>query len=79
MSHVNNTHPSQCSLARFPPPPKLTASFLTPRLPFSDPVLVFLYFFLFFMASTAFCFFVAGEMATRRAEKAWQTPALLCM
>ena len=61
------------------PPPKLTASFLTPRLPFSDPVLVFLYFFLFFMASTAFCFFVAGEMATRRAEKAWQTPALLCM
>lgn len=27
----------------------------------SDTFLVFLYFFLFFMASTAFCFFVAGE------------------
>ncbi|CAM9479565.1 unnamed protein product [Laminaria digitata] len=26
-----------------------------------DVILVFLYFFLFFMASTAFCFFVSGE------------------
>lgn len=27
--------------------------------------LVFLYFFMFFMASTAFCFFVAGERRMR--------------
>lgn len=34
-----------------------------PRLPCSDSGLVFLYFFLFFMASTAFCFFISGERA----------------
>lgn len=50
-------------------PPKTDRLILDPPAFFSDPVLVFLYFFLFFMASTAFCFFVTGEMAVPGAEK----------
>jgi len=58
--------------------PRRTAPHRTAPHICSDPNLVFLYFFMFFMASTAFCFFVSGESRGSQ-SRGGHSPAVTCV